>query len=679
MTDNPLLQDHQWPPFDRITEDHVAPAVDRLLSTGRELMNRLGSLSPDTLSWVDFVEPLARHDERLANAWSPVSHLHAVKDSPSLREVYNAQLPKLSDYGTEVGQNAQLYERFVRLSARADLDDVQRKIISDAVRDFVLAGVALPEKDKVRYGQIARQLSELQSRFEQHVLDATMAWHRHFDGPEGLKGLPESALEQARELARSRQMEGYLVTLDFPSYFAVMSHADDRSLRQEVYTAYCTRASDEGPHAGRWDNSELMQQIIALRQEKARLLGFANYAELSLATKMAQSPQQVFDFLYDLAERSRPQAQQEYAELEQFAKEHDKLSKLEAWDIAYYSEKLRQERYAINQEALRPWFPLPKVLAGLFTLCEKLYGIRCRPLDGVATWHDDVQVFEVVDHQGQRIAGFYLDLYARPHKRGGAWMDECRNRVRWSDGQQQYPVAYLTCNFNPPVGDKPACLTHDDVVTLFHEFGHGLHHMLTEVDYPEVSGIRGVPWDAVELPSQFHENFCYSQEILPLISGHVSTGEPLPKSLAESLLKARNFQSAMAMVRQLEFALFDFHLHHDAPADKPCDIQQILDEVRRKVAVVQPPAFNRFQHAFTHVFSGGYAAGYYSYKWAEVLSSDAFSRFEEEGLLNPETGQAFRQHILARGGSEDPMVLFRRFRGRDPSIDPLLRHSGISG
>ena len=677
MADNPLLQDHQWPPFDRITEEHVAEAVDQLLSTGREMIDQLGNLSLDTVSWTEFVEPLARHDERLANAWSPVSHLHAVKDSPSLREVYNAQLPKLSDYGTEMGQNRNLFERYQMLAGHASLNGVQRKIVADVLRDFRLAGVALEADQKARYAEIARRLSELTARFDQNVLDATMAWQKHFLSADALRGLPETALAQARALAQSRNLEGYLVTLDFPSYIAVMTHADDRALRQEVYTAYSTRASDQGPNAGKFDNSALMTEILALRHEKARLLDFANYAELSLATKMAESPRQVFDFLYDLAERSKPQAERELAELTEFARDRDGLEQLEVWDLAYYAEKLKKARYDIDQESLRPWFPLPKVLDGLFSICTRLYGIRFRSNKHVPTWHPDVEVYEILDESGQVMAGFYLDLYARRNKRGGAWMDECRNRVRWSDGTGQFPVAYLTCNFNPPADGKPALLTHDDVVTLFHEFGHGLHHMLTEVDYPEVSGIRGVPWDAVELPSQFHENFCYHPDTLALISGHVETGAPLPEAMVDKLLAARNFQSAMAMVRQLEFALFDFCLHHDYNPDAPRPIQEVLDEVRAKVSVVRPPRFNRFQHSFSHIFAGGYAAGYYSYKWAEVLSADAFSRFEEEGILNPDTGRDFRRLILARGGSQEPMELFKAFRGREPSIDALLRHSGI--
>jgi len=552
-------------------------------------------------------------------------------------------------------------------------------VVDNALRDFRLAGVDLPPEKQRRYREIQQRLARLTSRFEENLLDATQAWSKQITDVRRLAGLPESARAQARQAAEQRNQEGWVFTLEFPSYYAVMTYADDAGLRREVYEAYVTRASDQGPHAGKWDNGPIMEEILALRHELAQLLGFANYAERSLATKMAPSPEKVMAFLRDLADRSLGQAQEELEELKRFAREQYGVEELAAWDISYYSEKLRQRRYALSDEDLRPYFPEDRVLPGLFEVVKRLYGLEIRRLEGIETWHDDVRFYEIRDAEGRLRGQFYVDLYARPKKRGGAWMDVCISRMRRADGSVQTPVAYLTCNLTPPVGDKPALFTHDEVITLFHEFGHGLHHMLTTVDYASVAGISGVAWDAVELPSQFMENWCWQREALDLIAGHYRTGEPLPDELFDKMIAARNFQAGMQMVRQLEFSLFDFRLHLEYDPETGARIQQILDEVRAEVAVVRPPVYNRFQHGFAHIFAGGYAAGYYSYKWAEVLSSDAFGRFEEEGIFNRETGLAFLETILEQGGARDPMDLFKEFRGREPEIEALLRHSGIGG
>ena len=616
--------------------------------------------------------------EKLSRAWSPVSHLNAVMNSQELREAYESCLPLLSQYFTELGQNQALFEAYQQLANSAEfatLDKAQQTIVEHALRDFRLSGIALPPAQQKRYGELQMRLSELQSTFSNQVLDATQAWSKELNDAAQLDGLPDSALEQARQTAAARELDGWLVTLDFPSYYAVMTYANDRALREELYTAFCTRASDQGPNAGQLDNGPIIEEILTLRQELAELLGFANYAELSLATKMAESTDQVLGFLRDLGERSKGYAEQDLAALRTFAAEQG-CDELKPWDVGYYSEKLRQHRYAISQEVLRPYFPVNTVIKGMFGVVQKLYGIELREVNEFERWHADARLFEVLEN-GEVIGRFFLDLYARSHKRGGAWMDGCRDRRLLPGGQLQRPIAYLVCNFTPPAGGKPALLTHDEVTTLFHEFGHGLHHLLTRVDYASASGINGVAWDAVELPSQFMENWCWEPEGLALISGHFETGEALPQELLDKMLAAKNFQSGMGMLRQVELSLFDFELH--VRQQPELTVQQVLDKVRDEVAVMRPPAFNRFQNGFSHIFAGGYAAGYYSYKWAEVLSADAFSRFEEEGVLNEATGRAFRDSILARGGSEEPMALFVAFRGREPSIDPLLRHLGLSG
>jgi len=674
--ENPLLDMTGLPPFSRIEPEHVEPAIDRLIAECRARIEELTCRS-EVPTWESFVEPLEESDDALSRAWSPVGHLNSVMNSDELRAAYNACLPKLSDYGTEVGQNTALFEGYRAVASQEHLDPTQRKLLENALRDFHLSGVDLPADKKARYKEISQELSRLTSKYEENLLDATSAWSKVITEEARLAGLPDSAKGLAKQTAVQRGEEGWVLTLDFPSYLPVMTYADDRELRREVYEAYSTRASDQGPHPGEWDNGEIMDQILKLRHELAGLLGFGNYAERSLATKMARSTDEVMHFLNDLAQRSVARARRELDELREYAREHHGAEDLAPWDLAYYSEKLREHRYAITQEELRPYFPVTRVLTGMFSVVERLFDIRIQEVEGVETWHPDVRFFEIRDNTGELRGQFYLDPFARQKKRGGAWMDVCTNRLHTARCDQ-IPVAYLVCNFTPPVGDKPSLLTHNEVETLFHEFGHGLHHMLTKVDYPAVAGINGVPWDAVELPSQFMENWCWEREPIDLISGHVDTGEPIPPDLYERMRAAKNFQSAMQMVRQLEFALFDFRIHLEYDPDKGGRIYEILDEVRDQVAVMKPPAFNRFAHGFSHIFAGGYAAGYYSYKWAEVLSADAFSLFEEKGVFDTETGRAFRRSILERGGSAEAMELYMAFRGREPTIDALLRHTGIA-
>ncbi len=681
MMPNPLLTMDGLPPFSQIQPAHVKPAIEQAIADCKQRIQDV-LRQPGPYTWDNLVAPLEETDDRLSRIWSPVSHMNSVVNSDALREAHDGCLPLLSEYHTFVGQHAGLFAAFSQLADSEEfgrLSQAQRQQIRHALRDFRLSGIALPPEGQQRFGAIVARLSELASRFSNQVMDATLGWQRQVEDEAELAGLPDSAKAAARQLAESKGLTGWLFTLDIPSYLPVMMYADNRALREELYTGYCTRASDQGPHAGKWDNGPLMDEILALRHEMAELLGFTDYAELSLATKMADSPTQVLLFLDDLAVRSRPQGERELAELQAFAREQHGVESLASWDIAYYSEKLKQHSYAISDEALRPYFPEPRVLGGLFETMRRLFGLQIRQRLAVETWHPDVRFYDIFDAEGELRGSFYLDLYARAHKRGGAWMDVCMGRRYRQDGQLQRPVAYLTCNFNGPVGETPALFTHDEVVTLFHEFGHGLHHMLTKVDVAGVAGIHGVPWDAVELPSQFLENWCWEEEALAVLSGHYQSGEPLPAAELERMLAARNFQSAMLMLRQLEFALFDFRLHLEYDPARGAQVQRVLDEVRQQVAVLIPPPFNRFQHGFSHIFAGGYAAGYYSYKWAEVLSADAFSRFEEEGVFNPQTGHDFLSHILEQGGAREPLALFKAFRGREPSIDALLRHSGITG
>ncbi len=674
---NPLLQDFDLPPYSEIRPEHVEPAIDSILGDNRVAIEELLSRPAEQLDWQTLVVGLDEMNARLGRAWSPVSHLNAVCNSPELRSAYEACLPKLSAYYTELGQNRALFEAYKALAegpAAAGFEVAQKTILEHSLRDFRLSGIDLPPVEQQRFGAIQMKLAELGSRFSNQLLDATQAWTKHLTDEAALAGLPDSAKGQMKQAAEAKGLDGWLITLEFPSYYAVMTYADDRALRQEVYTAYSTRASDQGPNAGQFDNGPVMQEILDLRQELAKLLGYASYAELSLATKMAESPEQVLGFLRDLAVRSKPFAEKDLAELRAFAAEQG-LDDLKSWDTGYYAEKLRQSRYSLNQEELRAYFPIDKVLAGLFAVVQRLYGIEIVELEDFDAWHPEVRLFEIREH-GEHVGRFFFDLYARANKRGGAWMDGARDKRRDAEGRLISPVANLVCNFTPPVGERPALLTHDEVTTLFHEFGHGLHHLLTRVEHAGASGINGVAWDAVELPSQFMENWCWEPEGLALISGHYQTGEPLPQEKLERMLAAKNFQSGMMMVRQLEFSLFDFELH--ATHGDGRSVLEVLEAIRDEVSVLRPPRENRFPNSFAHIFSGGYAAGYYSYKWAEVLSSDAFSRFEEEGVFNAETGRAFREAILARGGSQEPMVLFVDFRGREPSIDALLRHLGLS-
>lgn len=680
MSRNPLLEHHTLPPFSEIQPEHVVSAVEQLLDDNRQAVERLteqAEQQPPT--WETLVAPLETLNDRLSQAWSPVSHLNATMNSEPLRAAYQACLSKLSEYSTWLGQHEGLFRAYQALKespAYNRLDEAQQRSIDNTLRDFRLAGVDLPEDKKTRYGEIQARLSELANTFSNNILDATQAWHKDIDDASMLDGLPQSALDTLKANADAKGIDGYRITLDFPSFYPVISFAHDRELRREVYTAFITRASELGPNAGDYDNAGVIEETLALRRELADLLSFPSYADYSLATKMAESPQQVLDFLNDLAERAYPQARQEFSELQDYAREHLGLEELAPWDVGYASEKLREARYAISQEQLRPYFPAPGVIDGLFRVVERLYGVQFEEDDTAPRYHPDVRYFRITE-RGEPIAGFYLDLYARESKRGGAWMDECRVRRRRDDGQIQLPVAYLTCNFTRPVGGKPALLTHDEVTTLFHEFGHGLHHMLTRQQVADVSGINGVAWDAVELPSQFMENYCWEREGLDLIAGHVETGEKLPDELLERLQAAKNFQSAMGMVRQLEFALFDFRLHHELGAASASDVQALLDDVRQRLSVLPVVDFNRFQNGFAHIFAGGYAAGYYSYMWAEVLSADAYSAFEEAGIFDPDTGARFRHEILEPGGARDAADMFKAFRGRGPSVDPLLRHSGI--
>ncbi|SJM95979.1 oligopeptidase A [Crenothrix polyspora] len=676
---NPLFDHSILPLFSKIKPKHVEPAIDQLLAKARAVVKQHLQATGD-YTWENLIDPLENVDDKLNKAWSPVSHLNSVLNNDELRAAYNACLPKLSQYGTEMGQNADLFNAYRKIAESEQfktLDIAQQKIITNALRDFKLSGVDLDADKKQRYQDISLALSKLSSSYEENLMDASNAWTKLIAAAEQLAGLPESALAQAQQAAAHDDKTGWLLTLQFPSYYAVMTYADNRELRREVYTAYCTRASDQGPYAGQWDNSDLMEQTLALRYEKAQLLGFNNYAELSLATKMADTSEEVIGFLEDLATKSKPQALTDLAELREYAKQHYGMEDLQPWDMGYYSEKMREHNYEFSEEQVKAYFPVTRVLPGLFAIVNKLYGLQITEITEFDSWHPDVQFFQIHDNNGQLRGQFYIDLYARAKKRGGAWMDDCVNRKKSADGIQT-PVAYLTCNFTPPTGNNPALLTHDEVITLFHEFGHGLHHMLTQVDYLGVSGIHGVEWDAVELPSQFMENWCWEQDALALISGHYQTGATLPQALFDKMIAAKNFQAGMIMVRQLELSLFDFKIHQNYNPEQGGRIYEILGQVRDQVSVVKAPAFNRFAHGFSHIFAGGYAAGYYSYKWAEVLSSDAFSLFEELGIFNAEVGNAFLTNVLEKGGSANAMELFVNFRGRKPSIDALLRHNGIA-
>jgi oligopeptidase A len=670
--DNPLLDDSGLPAFSRIRPSHVEPAIRAVIDESRARVEEiLAAAQPPR--WDNLVMPLEALEHRLARAWAPVGHLNAVQNTEALRQAYNACLPILSDFSSELGQHEGLFRAFERVLAEEGerLSRGQRKILEDGLRDFRLAGVALPAAPRARFRQIMQELSTLGAKFEENLLDATQAWRLEMRDEARLAGLPEAARERARQAARNRGLDGWALTLDFPCYHAVMCHAVDRELRREFYAAWVTRASELGPTAGRFDNGAVMEAILRLRHEAAAILGFESYAQLSLETKMASSVEEVAGFLEDLARRSRTAAKAELEAVQQFAGQP-----LEAWDIAFWSERLREHAYEVSDEELRPYFPADRAMAGLFDTAAQLFGIRIVPGGPVDTWHPEVGFYRIEDAEGGLLGQLYTDLYAREQKRGGAWMDECVGRAKLG-GQTALPVAFLVCNFMPPVGARPGLLSHDDVVTLFHEFGHCLHHLLTRVDWPSAAGINGVAWDAVELPSQFLENFAWHPTVIERLSGHHLTGEPLPRVLLERLIASRNFQSAMQMLRQVEFALFDIRLYARGATDAAGVVAE-LDAVRREVAVVPYPGFNRFAHGFSHIFGGGYAAGYYSYKWAEVLSADAFSLFEENGVMDPVAGRRFRECILEVGGSVDALDAFIAFRGRPPEPGALLRLAGIS-
>jgi oligopeptidase A len=674
LNQNPLLQPAGLPPFATIRPEHVEPAVREVLDRNRqELAALLAAGFGDGPAFAATIPVIEGLGDRLHRVWSPVRHLHSVANTPELRAAYNACLPLISNYETEVGHNRALYELYARLHAAGAHDgEGAARLLELAVRDFRLAGVHLPEAEKARFKAIMEELAQAEASFEQNLLDSAAAWSLHVTDQDRLRGVPDFVLEPAATRAREAGKEGWLFELSQPVYVAVVTHADDRSLRHDLYRAWVTRASDQATWDQGHDNAPVMDQILRLRHEAAALVGFDSYAGYSLATKMAKSVAEVETFLRELVVRSRAAAQKELDELAAFAGQP-----LEPWDIAYWSEKLRHAKYAISDEALRPYFPLPKVMAGLFAVVDRLYGIRFVPQPDVATWEPTVEYYAVQDRQGTTLGGFFVDFYARRNKRSGAWMDQAQNR--WRDGARlQVPVAHLVCNFSPPTADAPSLLTHDEVVTLFHEMGHVLHHLLTRIDYPSVSGINGVPWDAVELPSQFTETFAYEPEVVTLISGHYQTGEPLPAAVLQGLRDSRNFQAALQMVRQLEFSLFDLTLHASYDPASPGQVQAVCDRIRAEVAVIQQPAWNRFPNTFGHVFGGGYAAGYYSYKWAEVLAADAYAAFEEQGLFNADLARRFRTEVLEVGGSRDIAEAFVAFRGRPAHVDALLKQSGIA-
>lgn len=666
------------PKFSQLTPKTVAKELDELLQNHRQQLDEL--LKQEKFTWENLFSPMQAMSDELSKSWAPVSHINSVLNTADWRKAYNQCLPILTNYFTELGQNKALYAAIQSIKDGEEfdqLDAVQQKIIADDLRDFLLAGVTLEGEKKQRYSEIQQRISELTTKFEENVLDATQAWHFHSEDDAPLKGLPEHTVALAKATAQEKDLKGYVLTLDVPSYLAVMKYADDSQLREKFYEAFVTRASDKGPNAGEFDNSDVMVNILKLREELSQLLGFENYAQYSLATKMAESSEQVVSFLEDLLAKSKAFAEKEFVELKQFAKETLNLDELQAWDLAYVSEKLQHEKYSINQEILRPYFPEDKVFKGMFEVIKRIYGMQVEEIKSFDSWHESVRLFKVSDDKGQVRGYFYADLYARVQKRGGAWMDDLQGRFIAEDKTLQTPVAFLTCNFNKPVGDQPGLLTHDDVVTLFHEFGHTLHHLMTQVDYLSLSGINGVAWDAVELPSQFMENFCWQQEAIPLFSKHHKSGKAIPEDLFNSLLAAKNFQTAMQMVRQIEFSMFDMLLHSQKAPSTASQVHDLLSIVREKTSVIPVPEFNRFELSFSHIFAGGYGAGYYSYKWAEVLSADAFEQFEESGVFDRKTGDAFLQAILEKGGSKKPMELFIDFRGREPSNEALLRHSGL--
>ncbi|MCI6906369.1 MAG: oligopeptidase A [Succinatimonas sp.] len=677
---NPLLNYSGLPPFSSVKPECIKEAVVSAIEKCKKTIIDVSEKFKAEPTWDNVVAPVEESDDLLSKVWSVVSHLNSVNNTPDLRAVHDECLPILSEFSTWAGQYKPYFEVLKKIEssdAFSLLSKPQQKAIKNSIRDFKLSGIDLNEADQKTYAQIESKLSELTSRFSNNVLDATHGYTLHVTELEKLKGLPEGALKLAKNEAENRKLDGYVFTLEMPSYLPFLTYCENRELRHEIYVAYNTRSSEIGPNAGKWDNAPIMEEILKLRHELAKLLGFKSYAHLSLATKMADAPETVVEFLKDLAHKSHKQGLKEVEDLRQYAKSQG-LDELQPWDMAFYSEKLRQEKYSYSEEELRPYFPENVVIKGMFECAHRLYGISLKERLGVDVWNDAVKCFDVYEDKfGSRIGSLFMDLYARPGKNGGAWMDECLTRRYRADGALQLPVAYLICNFTRPVNGKYSELTHDEVVTMFHEFGHTLNQLLTKIDISDVSGINGVPWDAVELPSQFNENFAWQEEVLKFLSSHVKTHEPLPKEKLDAVLKAKNFESAMAMLRQIEFALFDFRIHLEYDPSLGGRIFEILNEVKKEVAVVPNFKDSRFPNNFTHIFSGGYAAGYYSYKWAEVLAADAFSLFEEKGIFNKSVGKSFEELILACGGASDPMKNFEDFRGRKPSVDALLKQSGI--
>jgi oligopeptidase A len=669
---NPLLDIDSLPPFDRITAADARPALEKVLAENRARLAQLTAQPAPTFA--SLVIPVEELSYRLSRVWSPIGHLNAVANSAQMREAYNECVPLLTAYSSELGQNSALQAAYARVleNEGAVLDPQQRKVLENALRDFRLAGVDLPPEKQTRYREVAQRLAQLGTKFAENVLDAGRAYTRHVANGAVLAGLPPNTIDRAAADASEAAQPGWLFKLDQPTYVTVMASAENEQLRRDIYEAWITRASDMGPSAGRFDNQVIIAEILPLRHELSQLLGFQNYVDYALATRMAKSSKQVLGFLDDLARRCLPAARQEFSDLEEFAGR-----KLNAWDMAYYGERLQESRFKVSQEALRPYFPLPKVLQGLFALVQRLYGIGVRERANVSVWHPSVRFYDLLDAEGRVVAGFYLDPYSRSEKRSGAWMDECVIAKSLPSGTA-IPVAQLVCNFTAPVGAAPSLLTHDEVTTLFHEFGHGLHHMLTSVAYPSIAGINGVAWDAVELPSQFMENFVWRAEVLPLISAHVDSGEPLPVDMLQRLLGTRTFNAALDTLRQIELASFDFELHANFDPSIGAQVSETLAAVRKRVAVVPAASFNRMPASFAHIFAGGYAAGYYSYKWAEVLAADAFEAFEEAGVFDAATAARFRDSILARGGSIDAMDAFVQFRGRQPDVRPLLKQTGIA-
>ncbi len=672
---NPLLDFSGLPKFDQVKAEHVTPAITHLLENGRILIEKLATDSQEP-TWDNFAKPLEDMEEHISRAWSQVGHMNAVVNSPELREAYNASLPKLTDFYSDLSQDERLYAKFRALknsTGFSKLTTAQKKIIENEVRDFRLGGAELAESDKVRFKAIQESLSKLTTKFEENLMDTTNDFAYFVENVADLKGVPEDAIQAAQEAAQADGKTGYKFTLHFPSYMPVLQYGEKRELRELLYRAYATRASEFGKPE--WDNTNLISEILKLRLEAAKLLGFKNYAEMSLATKMADTPKEVISFLDNLAQRAKPFAQQDMKELIEYAQKLG-INDMQAWDVAFVSEKLREDKYAFSDQEVKQYFPEEQVLHGLFKVVETIFGVHVKKSDA-PVWHADAAFYEINDQHGKPIGQFYLDLYARNNKRGGAWMDEAITRRKKGD-HIETPVAFLTCNFSAPVGGKPALFTHDEVITMFHEFGHGLHHMLTKVEEYGVSGIKGVEWDAVELPSQFMENFCWEWDVLRHMTKHVDTGAQLPRELFEKMVAAKNFQAGMQTVRQIEFSMFDMRLHGEFDPHGKANALDLIEQIRDEVAVVRPPKFNRFPNGFSHIFAGGYAAGYYSYKWAEVLSADAYSMFEENGVLCAETGQRFWHEILSQGGSRPALESFVAFRGRAPDIEALLRHNGMT-